>query len=328
MNYWWRAYNEAVDDPKLILLSDKAHRAWFNLMCVASAYGGRFPDIKVVAVKLRVTPQQASAIIAELVGADLIDRTDDGGFEPHNWSGRQYKSDVTDPTAAQRMSRYRDRKRNDRNGCRNEGVTVTPPREQNTEAEIKEEKKETRAGALADDWPGDFREQFWAGYPNKVGKPKAIAKLEGCRKRGVQFSVIMGGLGRYVASKPPDRAWLNPETFINQERWADQPATIEQQNGQRTANSRTTGHDAILAAATREAGKIARDDELAGAAAEAEFPFGNFSDRDRAGMDRRSHDVATGNHDRREPSSVRVFEGEVIAPDQAPPRVSDGWRRH
>ncbi|BEV44399.1 hypothetical protein [Afipia carboxidovorans] len=89
----------------------------------------------------------------------------------------------------------------------------------------KPEKKETRASALIDDgWPEDFRERFWSRYPNKVGKPRALAKLEHCRKRFVQFDAIMTGLDRYIAGKPPDRAWLNPETFLNQERWTDQPA--------------------------------------------------------------------------------------------------------
>lgn len=90
----------------------------------------------------------------------------------------------------------------------------------------KEEKKETRATALVDDWPEDFREQFWARYPNRVGKPKALAKLEASRKRGVSWRAIMNGLERYIRDKPADRAWLNPETFINQERWTDQPAHV------------------------------------------------------------------------------------------------------
>lgn len=117
MSHWWRAYDEAVDDPKLILLSDKAHRAWFNLMCVASAYGGILPEIKIIAVKLRVTPQQASAIIAELVAAELVDRREAGGFEPHNWGGRQYQSDA-DTTASSRSKKYRDKKRNERDASR------------------------------------------------------------------------------------------------------------------------------------------------------------------------------------------------------------------
>lgn len=96
--------------------------------------------------------------------------------------------------------------------------------------------KETRELALVvdDGWPIDFREQFWSRYPNKVGKPKALAKLDAVRRRAVRvsFDDIMTGLDRYIASKPPDRAWLNPETFINQERWTDQPApTLQGPNG-------------------------------------------------------------------------------------------------
>jgi len=108
------------------------------------------------------------------------------------------------------------------------------PEKRREEEEIEEEKRErqTRASALVDDgWPEDYREQFWARFPNKVGKPKALAKLDGCRKRGIDFSDIMTGLDRYIASKPPDRSWLNPETFINQERWTDQPALAGHPHG-------------------------------------------------------------------------------------------------
>lgn len=107
----------------------------------------------------------------------------------------------------------------------------TNPRRQEEETKQttnnKEEKQEPRASALVDDgWPNDFREQFWAKYPNKVGRPKALAKLEAARKRGVPWLALMAGLDRYIRDKPADRAWLNPETFLNQERWADQPAMV------------------------------------------------------------------------------------------------------
>jgi hypothetical protein len=77
----------------------------------------------------------------------------------------------------------------------------------------------------ADDWPSDYRVQFWTKYPNKIGKPKALAKLDKARKRGVKWAVLWPGLERYVA-KTDDRPWCNPETWINQERWADEPANI------------------------------------------------------------------------------------------------------
>ena len=113
MSHWWRAYDECVDDPKLLLLSDKSHRAWFNLLCLASANGGTLPDMKVLVLKLRMKAPKIEAIIYELKGAVLLDETETG-LRPHNWNGRQYKSDVS----TERVKRFRNAKRN---------VSETPP---------------------------------------------------------------------------------------------------------------------------------------------------------------------------------------------------------
>lgn len=128
MNHWWRAYNEAVNDPKLQLISDSLFRAWFNLMCITSGNDGVLPSIDSLAFTLRMKSQKVAQVLVQLHKAGLLDKTETG-FAPHNWNGRQYKSDKTDETAAERMARYRERKRNERNA----GVTVTAPREQRTE---------------------------------------------------------------------------------------------------------------------------------------------------------------------------------------------------
>lgn len=137
----------------------------------------------------------------------------------------------------------------------------------------KEEEQETRVNALVvdDDWPPDYRDRFWERYPNKVGKPKALAKLDACRKRRVPFNAIMAGLDRYIRTKPPDRQWLNPETFINQERWNDQPAPVSQGNpdersGSVFANSRPqqSGSSAVLAGVAAAAERRARERVAAG----------------------------------------------------------------
>jgi hypothetical protein len=38
------------------------------------------------------------------------------------------------------------------------------------------------------------------------------------------FDVLMTGLARYKADKPVARPWLNPATWLNQERWNDVPS--------------------------------------------------------------------------------------------------------
>jgi hypothetical protein len=119
---WWRAYDEAVDDPKLILLTDKQHRAWFNLCCITSQSGGKLPAIAVVAVKLRTSPDKARGIVAELVALGLIDGDGNGVFAPHNWSGRQFQSDVS----TDRVKRFRQQRRNV-----SSAVSETPPETEN-----------------------------------------------------------------------------------------------------------------------------------------------------------------------------------------------------
>jgi len=69
-------------------------------------------------------------------------------------------------------------------------------------------------------------EAFWSIYPNKVGKPKASAAFEPSLKRAKSVDVILDGLRRYIETKPADRPWLNPATFLNQDRWGDQPAAV------------------------------------------------------------------------------------------------------
>lgn len=64
---------------------------------------------------------------------------------------------------------------------------------------------------------------FWAVYPHKVAKPAASKAFDKALKRAT-LSEIMAGLEAYVA-KTDDRPWCNPSTWLNQDRWGDQPAT-------------------------------------------------------------------------------------------------------
>jgi hypothetical protein len=45
------------------------------------------------------------------------------------------------------------------------------------------------------------------------------------RKRA-GLDAIVAGVFAYIRDKPPDRSWLNPATFLNQNRWEDQPAQV------------------------------------------------------------------------------------------------------
>ena len=155
MSLWWRAENGSIDHPKLLKLSDAMHRAWYTLMCVASANDGALPPAEDIAVRLRMNKSKVAEWITKLVAAELFDNID-GVFVPHNWVKRQYKSDTSDPTAAERMKRFRKNKkrnsvtdeteRNDRNGA----VTVIRP-EAEAKPEADSEQSRADAGAPIDE---------------------------------------------------------------------------------------------------------------------------------------------------------------------------------
>jgi hypothetical protein len=64
---------------------------------------------------------------------------------------------------------------------------------------------------------------WWEGYPEKVGKGDAKrAFVKALTKTSLDQLVV--GVERYKATKPLDRPWCNPATWLNQERWLDVPA--------------------------------------------------------------------------------------------------------
>ncbi len=77
-------------------------------------------------------------------------------------------------------------------------------------------------------------ERFWAAYPNKVGKADASKAFDRAIKR-TSMDVLMAGLGIYAA-KSDDRPWCNPATWLNQDRWADQPVAVARGSPQSRPN--------------------------------------------------------------------------------------------
>jgi hypothetical protein len=118
MSRWFRFYDDAINDPKLLKLSDRLHRVWVGLLCIASKSDGRLPAMEDCALMLRLQPERMAEALVSLIGAGLLDR-DETGLSPHKWNERQYRSDVS----TERVKRFRQRPRN---------VGETPP-EQTTD---------------------------------------------------------------------------------------------------------------------------------------------------------------------------------------------------
>lgn len=131
MSRWFRVYDDLIDDPKVQRLPDRLFKALINLWCLTSKNGGHLPAIEEIAFKLRLSEAKATSLVGELKAAGLIDEVD-GQSCPHNWNGRQYKSDGSTP----RVKRHRERQRNV--SCNvSSGVSETPP---DTETESDTEK--------------------------------------------------------------------------------------------------------------------------------------------------------------------------------------------
>lgn len=157
MSRWFRLYDELLDDPKVQRLSGDDFKAWVNLLCLASRNEGKLPAAADIAFALRLAPAKASATLARLVSAGLLDPVSDG-FEPHGWNARQYKSDVS----TDRVKRFRQRSKT---------ATVTPP-DTDTDTEVPLSNDNGRS-------PVDDEAKFWSDAkaflkPKVSGDPGAL----------------------------------------------------------------------------------------------------------------------------------------------------------
>ena len=223
MSRWWRAYDEAVDDPKLGLLTDRQHRAWFNLVCISSQNGGALPAMPAVAFKLKLSIDKARSLVAELVALKLFDIDPETRVcAPHNWKGRQFQSD-RDTTATERKRRQRDKE----NVTRDVTHMSRPP-EAEAEAEAEAENRTDNSepigsGAIAPDHRKRLFDEGLKKLATMTGKgPDACRAFVGkCLKAASDDAVTVLGLiedaERNQAIDPS--AWivarLKPTEFSN-----------------------------------------------------------------------------------------------------------------
>lgn len=104
---WWRAYDEALDDPKIQRLDGETFKTWFNILCLAKRNDGYLPSVSDIAFALRLPEKIATQRVETLRKAGLLDG-EDGTLRPHNWDGRQFQSD----SSTARVKQFRDRQRN------------------------------------------------------------------------------------------------------------------------------------------------------------------------------------------------------------------------
>jgi hypothetical protein len=176
MSRWFRLDDDVINDPKILLLPEALRWIWVAFLCIASKNRGALPAIEIIALSLRVKQIKAAEYLTRLVTAGLIDKTETG-FAPHNWEGRQFKSDVS----TERVKRFRKQERN---------VSETPP-ETHTETESKTDISEANAsGTEAPIDPSIAEREFFARGKQVLGKNAGgqLAKLKASRGGNVSLA--------------------------------------------------------------------------------------------------------------------------------------------
>lgn len=154
MSQWFRMYTEVLNDPKAQRLPGDVFKGWINLLCLAKEHDGVLPPVDDIAFALRISVKDAAKLLETLRAAGLFDQTETG-LAPHNWNGRQYKSDVS----TTRVKRFRERNVKQRdavtgNGERNVSppLHATPP---DTDSESEQSSVPNGTGAAAPPKPDD-----------------------------------------------------------------------------------------------------------------------------------------------------------------------------
>lgn len=67
-------------------------------------------------------------------------------------------------------------------------------------------------------------EEFWARYPHRVAKRAAEKAFKAALKRA-DAETIIEGVEMYKQTKPQWCNWAHPASWLNADRWDDQPAS-------------------------------------------------------------------------------------------------------
>ena len=212
---WFRIYDEALDDPRLQRLPASLFRAWFNVLCAASRNGGTLPDLPDLAFMLRTRPGALSRRLEALKAAGLIEEAE-GALRPVEWERRQFVERAADPTAAERMRRFRERAA-ERNGAVTPTLT-NAPLEQDTP--LDQDSLTAPEGASA----SEGFDEFWRAFPQREGdnpEQPALAAFRKAVAAGADPEAITAGAKAYAsATAARERRYIaSAARWLSEGRW-------------------------------------------------------------------------------------------------------------
>lgn len=169
---WWKAPEAAFLDRRLQRLPAGLFRFWFNLRCIVSWSGGRFPAREDMAFLLRTSPAALARNLDALREAGLLAEIEGELVFADGDSGTAAEADRPEPmTPAERQKRWRERKKK---ACREtEAVTESVTRETAIE---REEETETDSPRHARGEREELFEAFLATFPDRgADNPRGAA---------------------------------------------------------------------------------------------------------------------------------------------------------
>jgi hypothetical protein len=233
---WFHCYPEKWLAALAEMKPDQGYVYWIICLRIYEKRGPIPDSTEALARRIGYRPSHIQRIVETLCALGKLIRTPDGRLtnpfsEQEILSGAQIASRTrTIRTHAANIS-WQKRKQNQHNGHAHAMQNGTQL-DIDSETEIKEEGKEPSLALTggdstpSDGWPSHAWEQFWGKYLHKVGKADAKKAFDRVRRaRIVTWAELEAGLDRYLA-KTDDRPWCNPSTWLNQHRWADQPAQV------------------------------------------------------------------------------------------------------
>jgi hypothetical protein len=116
--------------------------------------------------------------------------------------------------ATERQRRHRDKR------DKRDRVPLSPPMIYNSTPSIPSQNISIKSAKLLSEEP--LFEGFWAVYPRKVGKGAALKAYRHALKRA-SHAEIAAGAKRYAASKPDPQYTAHASTWLNADRWLDEP---------------------------------------------------------------------------------------------------------
>lgn len=209
---WFKLYTELAQHPRLRILSFEDRWHYISLMC-AKADGTLDQDNEklrdqMLSVHLGLTPVEMAAVKDRLMDVELI--ADD--WDIINWEDKQ----SSDATGAARKRRQRAREK-----------LAKEQEQRNKNIRTESDGHGTVTGQSRDIEKEETVERIWKLFPKKVAKAKCVKKLT---KLDMPTLALIEKDLRARVWNPDPRYILNPETYINQERWMDEVSAPEQKD--------------------------------------------------------------------------------------------------